>query len=55
MPEVALVELPPKKPGGESCQKTSCDNSQCDPQKLHTLLVKNDNISTGEINGVRSA
>lgn len=55
MPEVALVELPPKKPGRGSCQTRSCDDSNCDPQKLLTLLVKNNNISASEVDCVRSA
>lgn len=55
MPEVALVELPPKKAGGRLCQTRSCDHSNCDPQKQRTLLVKNDNISTSEVDGMRGA
>lgn len=81
MPEVAFVELPPKKPAHQSSpvsiprsivalsavpRKLATGSSSAIPQGsdgilrggsvfVHTLLVKDGDIPTGEVNCVRSA
>jgi hypothetical protein len=66
MPEVALVELPPKKPEQQkSAFPRSCQNgpprSVCDAKSARwfallqlelTLLVENHDIAAGEVDGV---
>ena len=56
IPEVAFVELPPKKPVGEKRKQWFCRvvGDSDGEMKLLTLLVQNDHIATGEVDGVRS-
>lgn len=52
IPEVALVEFPPKKPE-EIIKPYSTMNGEV--SDLQTLLVENKNISTSQVQGVGSA
>lgn len=49
MPEVALVEFPPKKP------VEVLDDSRRNILLQHTLLIQNNDIATGQVDGMRSA
>lgn len=57
MPDVAFVELPPKKPGGNGQQRSGrasqCAVARSKQSKRLTLLVENSDIATGKIDGVR--
>lgn len=58
IPDVALVELPPKKPSGGVSVTRDCgiDDNGCDAREFAlTLLVENDDIPTGQIDGMGSA
>jgi len=52
IPEVALVEFPPKKPKGIIKLYSTMNGEVSD---LQTLLVENKNISTIQVQGVGSA
>lgn len=48
MPEVALVEFPPKKPA------KPLEDGRLKMRYTHTLLVQHKHVATGQVDGVRS-